>query len=116
LAVAVSLVLVRCVFGRYAWGEVALGWSVAALNAVGAFAINRRSVGGGDQKMPLKGIFFNVLRVSALLGIIFSIFERLGKANFYPFLVALFVGYFIFLIGEIARLHKSIVKGSSTHE
>jgi len=116
LAAVLSLAAVRCMLGFVPWFEMTAGWGVAVLNAAGAFLINRASVGPADQKLPLKGLFLNIIRVFILLGVLVVAFERLGKQGFCPFLVAMFSGYFVFLIGEIARLHRSVLKGPTSHE
>ena len=112
MAAVVSLGAVWWIWGTSPWREAAGGWSVALLNAVGAFLINRVSVRPAGQKFPLKGIVFNILRIFVLLGVLVAVFGWLGKKGFYPFLVAMFAAYFVFLSGEIARLHRSVVKGS----
>ena len=92
------------------------GWFVALLNAWGTDLVNRVSVGPAGRRFPLKGLFFNVARVFILVGIVVVALGWLGKDGFYPFLVALFSGYFVFLVSEIMRLHQSIEERPPTHE
>lgn len=116
LAVAMSLVAVRWLWGCFLWREMLAGWFVALLNAWGTDLVNRASVGPTGRRFPLKGLFLNVVRVFILVGMVVVALGWLGKDGFYPFLVALFSGYFLFLVSEIVRLHRSIVERPSTHE
>ena len=106
LAAAISSGVVWCVMGRYPWMEVTAGWGLALLNAVGATVINRMSVGPGGQTVPLRGIVLNVLRVIALVTVMVIAMAWLGKKGSFPFLVAMFSGYFVFLSSEIVRLYQ----------
>jgi len=116
LAGALSCGAVWAVFGGGCWREAIAGWGLAVLNGVAACIINRFSVRPPGQKFPLKGILFNMVRFLILLGLIVIAFGWLGRQGFRPFLVAMFIGYFVFLAVEIARLHRSVAGDSAHHE
>jgi len=111
-----SFGVVVAVFGCGWWREAAAGCLLALLNAGAAHVINRFSVRPPGQKSPLKGLLINMVRFLVVLGLMVVAFSVLGRQGFRPFLLAMFTGYFVFLSAEIARLHRSVAKGSAHHE
>ena len=113
LSAVVSFLAVRLILGVGWRPEAAAGWGVAAANAAMALIVNRFSVCARGRKFPLRGIFFNLLRFFILLGMVVVAWGWLGGEPFRAFLVAMIPGYFVLLVGEIIRLHRSDTKGQA---
>ncbi len=104
LMLAASGGAVFLVFDTLPWLELCAGWALAAANAAAGFLINRKAVGAKPQTFLLLAAWANIARIVALLGII-VLYKWAGRGAFYPFLIAVMTGFFVFLIVEIISLH-----------
>lgn len=91
--------------GGVHWGGLVAGWLVGLANAGTARFLNRRAVGTGSWAFIRWGIAGNILRMVALLAILLAVvFTKYdGKGSF---IAAVFIGFFIFLLAEIADLNQ----------
>ena len=104
LSLTGSLGLVRLAFGAFRWSELGVGWLLALLSAAASSYANRRGVAGG-RAVFLKGLAWNGVRAVTVLVIVIAVrWWWMDDDGFYSFLIAFFVGYFIFQFMEIARL------------
>ncbi len=92
------------VFNTFPWRELCAGWALALVNAAAAFVINGKAVGARPETFLLLAAWGNVARIIVLLAMIF-LYKWAERGAFYPFLVAVMTGFFVFLVVEIISLH-----------
>lgn len=85
-----------------AWFPLALGWVLAALNALAATCFARRALGAPMQTWALWGLFANAMRV-ALLVVVLLLVARIWPSGFNPLATTLLCGYFAWLPMELRR-------------
>jgi len=108
IAIVISVVLTAMICHALLWPALCAGWALALANAGLAATINYRAIGLGIQRFLGWVLIANALRVLVVLGIIMTAYHRTSRDAFSPFLIALGVGYFVFLHGEILALYAGL--------
>ncbi len=111
MAMAISSGLIYIFYHRFFIVEMGVGWSLAFVNGMVAFEINRNAVANEPGQALFWGLGMNGARAMTFLIIVF-LFHSIDVLNFMPFLAAALVGYFCFLFCEILALHSRSLKVS----
>jgi hypothetical protein len=109
LTIAGSTAVTWAGYGDLLPRPLILAWLVAAAHGFLFAWFNRKAIGRDITIFLRWGLVMNVLRIVALLAVIF-LAQFSGMENRYPFVVATLIGYFCFLFCEIAHLTLRNVK------
>lgn len=100
----------KWIYGGIHWLALATGWGLAGANAAGALWLGRRAIGGTARRFVVLGVVANTVRGMVLFGIVVGIW--FFKILFFStFILALIVGYFLFLTAACIYLFRQ--QGSS---
>ena len=103
--VMVSTLAILFIFRRIFWEEMLLAWFLVSVNGLFTLGIHRTAIKNHCSKPVVWALGMNGLR-TLIFAAILVFLSLWSMKNLIPFLVAVLIGYFIFLYTEIFNLHR----------